>query len=72
MSENFLAALGGGLAAVLLILLVVRTVLAEVHAGAGGPAVRRTVAVRVLDAAGVLLMLVLLAVLAGRMVVALH
>ena len=72
MSENLLAVLGGCLAAVLLMLLVVRTILAEVHAGAGGPAVRRTVAVRVLDVVGVVVSLMLLAVLIGRMAVALR
>ena len=72
MSGNFLAVLGGCLAAVLLLVLVARTILAELHAGTGGAAVRRPRAVRVLDVVGVVLLVAMLAALFGRMAVALH
>ncbi|HWC81373.1 MAG TPA: hypothetical protein VG756_15590 [Pseudonocardiaceae bacterium] len=72
MSENLLALGGGVLAAVLLLVLGVRTVLMERRAGDGPrAAVPRPGLVVALDWTGVVLVLALLVALAGRMAVAL-
>jgi hypothetical protein len=74
MSEHALALSGGCLAAVLLVVLCLRTVLAERRAGTGDGgerSVRRPAVVAVLDGVGVLLLVVLVAALVGRIAVAL-
>lgn len=74
MSENFLAWTAGGLAWLLLVLLMVRTMLAEVDAGHGGArtrVVRRSRTVVLLDMVAVVLAVVVVLALLGRMIVAL-
>ena len=66
MSQGMLTIVGATMAAALLVLLAVRTVLVEVRAGRGGPAarsVRRTRPVLAMDIAGWVLMIALLVIL---------
>jgi hypothetical protein len=84
-SEHVLATVGGALAAVLLVLLCVRTVVRERRVGVGAPAEdlpdgvevpasevpRRGRPVVALDIAGVVVTVALVAALGGRMAVAL-
>lgn len=66
MSQATLQLVGGGLTAVLLVLLGARTVLVEFRAGRGdgsARSVRRTAPVRVLDIAGIVLMIGLVVIL---------
>jgi hypothetical protein len=74
MSQGVLTLVGGCLSAVLLLVLVARTVLVEVRAGRGGDTartVRRTRPVIVLDIAGWVLVIVLLAILVQPLLAAL-
>ncbi|HJP78485.1 MAG TPA: hypothetical protein VJ914_29690 [Pseudonocardiaceae bacterium] len=66
MSQSTLQLVGGGLTAVLLLVLGARTVLVEFRAGrgdAGARSVRRSVPVRALDIAGIVLMVVIVVIL---------
>jgi ABC-type Fe3+ transport system permease subunit len=66
MSQPTLQLVGGGLTAVLLLVLGARTVLVEFRAGRGDASahsMRRTAPVRVLDIAGIVLMIVIVVIL---------
>lgn len=66
MSQSTLQLVGGGLTAILLVVLGARTVLVEFRAGRGDASargVRRSVPVLALDVAGIVLMIVIVVIL---------